>query len=187
MNKGIKTGLIIFGIVGLGIGIYFIAKPKKGKKENGNGNGKKSENGEKNKNTTSTTTTTTSTVSEKYTDNSFPLKLYSGGTRVYALQRFLNSTQNAGLTVDGKFGPLTESAVKAWPQNLGGSTVNMFQYALYVRPYEDPDYVPLVIAAGTYTPPSSDLENIISQNYQDSLYHLPSTTYVAPNYNPPLN
>lgn len=47
-----------------------------------------------------------------YTKQGFPLRRNSCGTEVSKLQAFLNSSGSYGLVVDGKFGRLTENAVK---------------------------------------------------------------------------
>jgi len=47
-----------------------------------------------------------------YIKQGFPLRRNSCGTEVSKLQAFLNSSGGYGLVVDGKFGRLTESAVK---------------------------------------------------------------------------
>ncbi len=49
-----------------------------------------------------------------YSRRGFPLKKGSGGNEVKALQKYLNSVNNYGLVVDGKFGSKTENALKRW-------------------------------------------------------------------------
>ncbi len=50
----------------------------------------------------------------KYTNDDFPLRLYSGGTKVKTMQTALNSKYSACLTVDGKFGEATLASVQAY-------------------------------------------------------------------------
>jgi peptidoglycan hydrolase-like protein with peptidoglycan-binding domain len=84
MNKTLKISLISVGLIGSALGVYYIIKRNKMK---GGGN-------------------------VSYENDSFPLKLNSGGDRVKQLQSFLNNQGSYGLDVDGKFGPLTLQAVK---------------------------------------------------------------------------
>lgn len=98
MNKTLKISLISLGLIGAGLGIYVLLKRRKG--SNGNN-----------------TVTYDNNIFDRvlniiYQNNSFPLKLNSGGNRVKALQVFLNESSGYGLDTDGKFGPLTLNAVK---------------------------------------------------------------------------
>lgn len=101
INKSTTITLAIC-LVAIGVALYFFVFRKKSSSQ------------------TSTTklpsasgsTTTPSTPSAKYTDDSFPLQLNSGGAKVKYLQLFLNNEYGAGLVVDGKFGPKTEAACK---------------------------------------------------------------------------
>ena len=97
MNKTLKISLISLGLIGAGIGIYAILR----RRRKGSSN----------------TVTYDNNIFDRvlnrlYENDSFPLKLNSGGDRVKALQRFLNEEGSYGLDVDGKFGPLTLEAVK---------------------------------------------------------------------------
>lgn len=97
MNKTLKISLISLGVLGTGIGIYAFLRNKR--KEG------------------SSSVTYDNNIFERvlnrlYQNDSFPLKLNSGGDRVKELQRFLNEEGSYGLNVDGKFGPLTLEAVK---------------------------------------------------------------------------
>ena len=92
MNKTLKISLISLGLIGAGIGIYaLLRRRRKG---------------------SSNTVTYDNNIFDRvlnriYQNNSFPLKLNSGGNRVKALQVFLNESSAYGLDTDGKFGPLT--------------------------------------------------------------------------------
>ena len=70
-----------------------------------------------------------------YSGRGFPLKKGSGGAKVKALQRYLNDVGSYGLVVDGKFGNLTEGAVK---EELGGGikTISETYYKDFVEEYE---------------------------------------------------
>lgn len=59
-----------------------------------------------------------STKSEKYTDQSFPLKLNSEGTKVEIIQKALNLAVDAGLNTDGKWGTKTQEAMKKAKQKF---------------------------------------------------------------------
>ena len=97
MNKNLKISLIAIGLIGSAVGVYFILKRYK--------KGGSSVNYDNN--------IFERVINRLYQNDSFPLKLNSGGDRVKALQRFLNEEGSYGLDVDGKFGPLTLEAVKS--------------------------------------------------------------------------
>ena len=96
MNNTIKISLIAVGVIGTGIGLWFLLKPNNTKKENSN-----------NTNNTPTKPTT-------FINNDFPLKNGSGDIgrpikRVEALQKWLNKEGWAKkLVEDGKFGSNTQ-------------------------------------------------------------------------------
>ena len=93
MNKGLKITLISLGLIGTGVGLYFLLrKPKNPNIPN-------------TPNTPSSPNTPTTPVSE------FPLKRGSKGDKVKELQRFLNIKYSSGLVVDGDFGPKTQGAL----------------------------------------------------------------------------
>lgn len=71
--------------------------------------------------TTSTPTTQTPTQTSVTSPDLSGSTLKSGSTGddVSKLQKYLNDTQNSGLAVDGKFGPATEAAVKAFQTSKG--------------------------------------------------------------------
>lgn len=98
MNTGLKYTLITLAVLGSAVGIYFLVKPKDDDDDNGTDDLLSNLN--------------PFTPSNKYKSDSFPLKKDSGGSRVRKLQEYLNTKYSAGLTVDGKFGPLTEGALK---------------------------------------------------------------------------
>ena len=100
MNKGIKITLITVGVLGTGIGLYFLfRKPTRyaptSYAPSVGGGGSSSPGG------------------GACTGTGFPLKRGSGGEEVRNLQKFLNNESGYGLTVDGKFGPATERALKS--------------------------------------------------------------------------
>jgi peptidoglycan hydrolase-like protein with peptidoglycan-binding domain len=83
------------------------------------------------------------TGEELYADRGFPLKLYSKGKKVEALQRYLNDIGGYALAIDGKFGKQTETAVSKqnmfisnqYPtQKLG--TINQDYYNSNILSYE---------------------------------------------------
>ena len=192
MNTGTKATLIIVGLIGLGVGVYFLTKTKKSKKTNGEDN--IPNNGNENNTSTTTTTNTTiptdtpSSTPERYTDQSFPLKLYSGGLRVEALQRYLNLNQGENLTVDGKFGPNTLAAVRRW---MNKDEVSQIRYTLFISPYEDPNHHPILLSSTFNFDLGGDTlqGNMPGQpGYTGNYYHEPSTLYVhtnTPNLNLP--
>lgn len=97
MDKKTRNIFIISGVVlALGITSYFVfIKPSSPKKSSGDDNdipdGKSGE--------------------SLYADRGFPLKKYSKGKKVEALQRYLNDAGGYALAIDGKFGQETENAV----------------------------------------------------------------------------
>ncbi|MDB9959954.1 peptidoglycan-binding protein [Gammaproteobacteria bacterium] len=97
MNKTLKISLISLGVLGTGIGIYAFLRNKR--KEGSSS-------------VTYDNNIFKRVLNRLYQNDSFPLKLNSGGDRVKALQSFLNEEGSYGLVVDGKFGPLTLEAVK---------------------------------------------------------------------------
>lgn len=103
MSKGVKYTLLSLGIIGAIVGGYFVFRKKEEEE--------------------SPTPSPKPSSSSKYKNNDFPLKKNSGDggqsvKRVHALQRYLNS-KGASLTVDGKFGPKTLSAVKEYIDSSG--------------------------------------------------------------------
>lgn len=65
-------------------------------------------------------------MSGTYDFGSVTLRSGSSGSAVMNLQKFLNSKMNAGLSVDGKFGPMTASAVRAWQASKGLTADGLF-------------------------------------------------------------
>ena len=98
MNKSLKISLITLGVLGTGVGLYFLLRTRR--ENNGTSNDK--DDSIFNKVIRNTF----------YSDTSFPLKRGSGGDKVKGLQRFLNNSGSYGLKEDGKYGPATETAVK---------------------------------------------------------------------------
>ncbi len=132
MNKTLKISLISLGLIGAGLGIYVLLKRRKG--SNGN-------------NTVTYDNNIFDRVLNRYQNNSFPLKLNSGGNRVKALQVFLNESSGYGLDTDGKFGPLTLNAVKneqspfgefkkSFPNAVFGEVSEEY-YNLFIKNYEN--------------------------------------------------
>lgn len=100
MNKGLKITLITLGVLGTGVGLYFLfRKPKS--------------NGYIDSNPSNPSNPSRNNTGGGYSTSGFPLKRGSGGENVKNLQRFLNQSSGYGLTVDGKFGPATERALKS--------------------------------------------------------------------------
>ena len=114
MKKGWKWTLISLGVIGAGVGIWYLLRPKKQKWDD---------------------------IDDPddfvpapsiYIENSFPLKRNSGDTgqsvkRVHALQKYLEA-QGATLDggVDGKFGPSTEEAVETYIDSNGKVTETFY-------------------------------------------------------------
>ena len=97
MNTGLKYTLITLGVLGTGVGLYFLLrKPKNGGSIN---------------NPIDDLFRPSSPT--RYVSDSFPLKRDSGGSRVRVLQTWLNDTYGTSLVVDGKFGPKTEAALES--------------------------------------------------------------------------
>jgi peptidoglycan hydrolase-like protein with peptidoglycan-binding domain len=120
MNKGWKWTLISLGVIGAGVGLYFVVKPLFGKN--------KWEDFEDDEDDVISTPSI-------YIDDSFPLKKDSGGKRVEALQKYLEA-QGATLVggVDGKFGPSTEEAVETYVDSSGAVTKTY--YDTNIKSYE---------------------------------------------------
>jgi hypothetical protein len=132
MNKTIKISLISVGLIGAGVGVYFLLKNRSSKSGG---------------NRTYDNNIFKTILNKLYQSDSFPLKKDSGGDRVKALQLFLNNSSSYGLVVDGKFGPATEGAVKnnqapfpnfksMFPNAIEGQ-VNEDYYNLYVSSSEN--------------------------------------------------
>ena len=122
MKKGWKWTLISLGVIGAGVGLYFLVKKPKNKWED------------------DTNDEVTSSRPTIFIDNSFPLKKNSGDInqsvkRVTALQKYLES-QGATLDggSDGKFGPSTQTAVETYI-DAGGKVTETF-YNDNIKTYE---------------------------------------------------
>ncbi len=74
------------------------------------------------------------------------LKRGSKGSKVVALQKFLNQSSGAGLSLDGDFGPATEAAVKSeqdpfsnfqfmYPDSVYGA-ISKTYYDMFVKSFE---------------------------------------------------
>ena len=110
MKKGWKWALISVGVIGAGVGLYFLLKPPTNKWESDDDDDDGGNN------------ISAPTI---YIDNSFPLKKDSGDInqsvkRVNALQKYLEA-QGAVLKggADGKFGPSTQEAVETYIDTNG--------------------------------------------------------------------
>jgi hypothetical protein len=111
MNKGLKYTLITLGVIGTGVGLFFIFR--KGKDENIEG----------------------PVLNRPSNNNSggglfggnddWPLKRGSKGANVRSLQSCLNTTFGESLSVDGDFGPLTETAAN---KHFGSKTITSTSY-----------------------------------------------------------
>lgn len=128
MDKKTRNILIISGLI-LGIGIAGIFILRKKTKETLNPKDPNIPDGK--------------TGEPLYADRGFPLKLYSKGKKVEALQRYLNDVGGFALAIDGKFGKETENAVSKqnmfitnqYPtQKLG--TINQDYYNSNILSYE---------------------------------------------------
>ena len=119
MNNTVKISLIVVGIIGTGIGLWFLLKP--------NTNKDKEKKKKKNNYTPSTPTI--------YINNEFPLKKGSGDIgqsikRVEAMQKWLNTEGWAEtLVVDGKFGNDT-AKVWGWQQDPFANFKSMWPLAI---------------------------------------------------------
>lgn len=91
MNRTTKIILISLGVIGTGVGIYFLLRKPK---SNG---------------TTPSIEPNNPTLPP--VKKTFPLKRGSKGDKVKQLQRYLNINYSSGLVVDGDFGPKTEAAL----------------------------------------------------------------------------
>jgi peptidoglycan hydrolase-like protein with peptidoglycan-binding domain len=98
MNKNLKITLIVVGVLGTGVGLYYLLRPSRVRITPSNNGTNNSPN--------------IKTV-DKFSGRGFPLKKGSGGVKVENLQRFLNDAGSYGLKVDGKFGSNTEAALKS--------------------------------------------------------------------------
>ena len=133
MNSGLKYTLITLGLLGTAVGIYFLVRPKDDKNSPADDILDELDK--------------PSPSSSKYKSDSFPLKRNSGGSRVKATQRYLNKAKGESLTVDGKFGPKTEGAVKKHIDS-GGQVTETF-YNSNIKVYENENYNP---TNSTYIP-----------------------------------
>jgi len=89
--------------------------------------------------------TLTSTEGASVSQPSF-LKRGSKGSKVVALQKFLNQSSGAGLALDGDFGPATETAVKSeqdpfsnfkfmYPDSVYGA-ISKTYYDMFIKSFE---------------------------------------------------
>tara|TARA_Y100000592_G_C5442094_1_gene303983 strand:- start:248 stop:832 length:585 start_codon:yes stop_codon:yes gene_type:complete len=173
MNKGLKITLIALGVIGTGVGLYFLLrKPKNPNIPN-------------TPNTPSSPNTPTTPVSE------FPLKRGSKGDKVKQLQRYLNINYSSGLVVDGDFGPKTQAALntatglsqvsESWYQN---NVLNVNIPTVTDRDNDGiPDSIDIDGGDGTNVSPgntSNNQNNLLSNNLMDG-YQLNPIVAVADN------
>jgi len=75
-----------------------------------------------------------------YTDTGFPLRYGSGGEKVKVIQAALNKVMNAGLVVDGKWGPKTQAAMNKaaakFPSHITAHEVTKPQYDQLLATYK---------------------------------------------------
>ncbi len=75
-----------------------------------------------------------------YTDTGFPLRYGSGGEKVKVIQAALNKVMNAGLVVDGKWGPKTQAAMNKaaakFPSHITAHEVTQPQYNQLLATYK---------------------------------------------------
>lgn len=184
MGKGIKITLITLGLIGTGVGLYFLLRKKKNGSEPTNGGGGPFSG---------------LIPTSKYTDDSFPLKNGSGGEKVKKLQKWLNDNHNAGLVVDGKFGPKTEEALKTHTNNTEATQtwyytfVESGQQATVLNENDkDNDGIPDTIDVDGGDGTGNAPDNISNINFNPNLYNIynppavQDNTYVAQSY-PNLN
>ena len=148
MNRTNFILLTSFSVLIIGGGIYFLVKRKRDKNlrvplplpvPNGNNLDTDNTNATRNWDLRNQTPGTPEPVINEtpilYTDKDFPLKRGSGGPKVKLLQQFLNNNTKINaqppLRVDGKFGPLTEAALRAW-QGDGNGQMTEVEYYLFV-------------------------------------------------------
>lgn len=72
-----------------------------------------------------------------------PLQNGSFGDSVVTLQQFLNQKINAGLTLDGQFGPLTETAVKQYQQQQGLPVTGVWSYSMWQQIFPSQPTIPV--------------------------------------------
>tara|TARA_Y100000385_G_scaffold290628_1_gene364605 strand:+ start:296 stop:688 length:393 start_codon:yes stop_codon:yes gene_type:complete len=123
MNKGLKITLIVVGVLGTGVGLYYLLRPSRIRNKSNNNGGLNSPK-------------IVNKKEDKFSGRGFPLKLGSGGVKVENLQRFLNDAGSYGLKVDGKFGPNTEAALKS-EQSPFESFKSMYPNAVYGQASEE--------------------------------------------------
>ncbi len=123
MNKGLKITLIVVGVLGTGVGLYYLLRPSKVRSKPINNGSNNSPN-------------IIDKIVDKFSGRGFPLKIGSGGEKVADLQRFLNDSGSYGLVVDGKFGPNTEAALKS-EQSPFESFKTMYPNAVYGQASEE--------------------------------------------------
>ena len=117
MNKSVKIILISLGCIGAGLGVYFLFfKGKKGEQFP-----------DVEDRSVEEKDTWEETTKPIYSSEGTILKLLSIGNNVKCLQSVLNvrgckDKNGSGLTVDGKFGPLTESALSGCGE---GNTISI--------------------------------------------------------------
>ena len=132
MNKGLKITLIVVGVLGTGVGLYYLLRPSRIRNKSNNNGGLNSPKIVNKKEVP----TGSVTKEDKFSGRGFPLKLGSGGVKVENLQRFLNDAGSYGLKVDGKFGPNTEAALKS-EQSPFESFKSMYPNAVYGQASEE--------------------------------------------------
>lgn len=109
-----------------------------------------------------------------------PLENGSFGHSVSELQKYLNSTMNAGLTVDGQFGTSTETAVKAFEAAKGLPQDGIWSFSMW-QTYIDP-------LSNTPTLPAGQSVNVdeiaqgMAGGYVVPWYHIANVGWVDSQY-----
>ncbi|MDQ0188852.1 peptidoglycan-binding protein [Alicyclobacillus cycloheptanicus] len=119
--------------------------------------------------------------------NMFFGSLQSGseGGAVEQIQRFLNTRMNAGLTVDGDFGPQTKSAVEAFQKSIGVTANGVWSASMWETYIEPSDSTPTLPVGKTVT--VDEIEQGMANGYVMPWYHVKGYGWVDSQYLPLTN
>ncbi|MFD1675685.1 peptidoglycan-binding protein [Alicyclobacillus fodiniaquatilis] len=110
-----------------------------------------------------------------------PLQNGSSGEPVSEVQTYLNNHMNAGLTVDGQYGPATTAAVKQFQtMNNITSTAGVWSYAMW-QTYIEPESTTPTIPAGQ-TVNVDEIEQGMANGYVVPWFHIPNKGWVDSQY-----
>lgn len=106
------------------------------------------------------------------------LQVGASGEGVVQIQQYLNQQIQAGLTVDGQFGPMTQAAVENFQRQNGLQVNGVWDFSMWQ----------LIHPSGSNILPASTSVNVdeimqgMAGNYVDAWYHIPNYGWVDSQY-----